>query len=887
MSFKSIQEHHHSFSVFSFAKIPALWLFLLWGLYGFLHPYVMGVEGVPISHFCLLLGVGCIFALMVFFSSSPGANLIGWFSRVSRSRRVGIGCILLLIVICSAFFLNRDKDTSTEGRLAVWKNTVELIGRRPLTGYGYGRFEQAYNQARIQRVLTGSASPSELLDTSPVHSARNFFLEHTVEGGIPATLLLLGALSFALLPFFKRNPASETFFGPSSDAPSRCCGSVVSLLLLVFYAVLLVLSLYGVFGQIRLNRALRIPDPAVQADYVQAIEELEKAALYTSSPQVYDLMGLYYMHLGRYYDAALAYQKEVGVAPGLFLPRISLMRAYQQAGYIQLAIMHAKMLLSMLPEVPSAEEKVYSGVASGFLKATQDREALEFSFDDILPVIGIVNREPVQESVLNAPAIDSVSSIPLTWKHRVELERVVAYYLKNGDTLKLQAARFLIANMERQFSENYHWVDAKGSRVPFDELDYPDFETALLQFDRMKTKIRVHPVEDVYRDVDTISSSFLISHIESAFSQWQNNPWAKDLSFGDFCRYVLPYRVFTEPLEPWRELYQKTFSPIVDPARSKSAYEAACLIKDYARSWFTDTWGIESREEPLPMLSPRQILFRKQGSCEDQAELMVYALRSQGIPAAVDCSVFWATSFGGHFWAGIMGQDRPLAMDMSQPEGGPYLFTREPSKVIRYTYAAQSSTLAAHYSAEQIPPGFLRQNGYLDVTHEYWPTANLACALYPDVSEDSLVFSCVFNGGDWKAAYWGIREKQSVIFPNMARGVAYLPMSYQHGGLLPAGDPVILPLEGESFVAHPTFWHRIRITIPEKEKYLIYLPDKRYSLYYYHKGWILLQEQIPGRERELTFSNVPKGALLLLRPEYSQGKERPFTIDANGKLQYW
>jgi hypothetical protein len=79
----------------------------------------------------------------------------------------------------------------------------------------------------------------------------------------------------------------------------------------------------------------------------------------------------------------------------------------------------------------------------------------------------------------------------------------------------------------------------------------------------------------------------------------------------------------------------------------------------------------------------------------------------------------------------------------------------------------------------------------------------------------------------------------------------------------------------------------MRVTIPEKEKYLVYLPDKRYTLYYFDRGWVKHGEQTSGQERELTFTGVPRGALLMLRPEYSQGKERPFTVGSKGEIHYW
>jgi hypothetical protein len=466
------------------------------------------------------------------------------------------------------------------------------------------------------------------------------------------------------------------------------------------------------------------------------------------------------------------------------------------------------------------------------------------------------------------------------------LQQLAAEAQAIGDSALIRAVAFLFSGMHRQYALDFFWADTRGHKVPFNELDYPDYPAALEAFSRLSALTQVHPVPFESRDADTLGAEFLMDHIRSALAQWEQHRWGS-VSFRDFCRYVLPYRVSTEPVQPWRAQYLRQFAASVDTLRNPTFFEVGNALKREARSWFTDTWGIESRKDPLPTLGAQQLLFRRQGSCADMAALMAFALRAQGIPAAVDHSVFWGTSTGSHMWAAIISDSLSVPIDMSKPDTAPYQVGREPSKVIRYTYDAQPSTLAARVPADSIPPGFLRSDGYLDVTHLYGPSADLRCPLERSPDSTSLIFSCVWNGGGWQPCFWGVQQGTSVTFRNMSRGVVYAPMLYRRGRMESAGAPVVLPLTGEPFVAKPSPWRRMRVTIPEKEKYLVYLPDKRYTLYYFDRGWVKHGEQTSGQERELTFTGVPRGALLMLRPEYSQGKERPFTVGSKGEIHYW
>lgn len=92
---------------------------------------------------------------------------------------------------------------------------------------------------------------------------------------------------------------------------------------------------------------------------------------------------------------------------------------------------------------------------------------------------------------------------------------------------------------------------------------------------------------DLYKkyDKNTLSVDFLSYHIDWAFKVWQEQPWGKNISFDDFCEYILPYRIGDEQPEYWRECLYDQYNPLLDEFRksthSDDPVEAARVIIKY------------------------------------------------------------------------------------------------------------------------------------------------------------------------------------------------------------------------------------------------------------------------------------------------------------------
>ena len=475
--------------------------------------------------------------------------------------------------------------------------------------------------------------------------------------------------------------------------------------------------------------------------------------------------------------------------------------------------------------------------------------------------------------------------------NRVELEKALVYFYKSKDTLKIKAINFLIANMPIHRSFNYYWADSLGNRLPYNELDYPSFDSSIKAFEALKAvKPKIHPVRNNYNDIDSIKGDYLIDNVERAFTEWKLT-WTKKISFDDFCEYLLPYRVSVEPLQDWRAVYEQRFAKNIEANKDKNPTEILDCFEAECNSWFTNTFATEQRREPLPRLGALQVLHRKKGACEDGTDAIALALRSQGIPSTVDFIPFWATSSASHFLyssPNLLKAPEKKLDSLNNPLPRAFRVPREPGKVLRTTYSRQMSTLANILPPDEIPNGFLQSLNYKDVTQEYWETEDVDIPIrILNQTENSkkidVVYACVFNSLDWRVVWWGNINNNTAHFTNMSKGALYLPMKYTNKKLYPVGYPMAVGYKHKQLL-QPDTLHRHTVVLKEQEKYLKFHPAKKYKLYCWMNNWVKMGEQIASdTTTQMSFDGIPRNSLLLMFPEDTKHKERPFIVTDSGE----
>ena len=132
--------------------------------------------------------------------------------------------------------------------------------------------------------------------------------------------------------------------------------------------------------------------------------------------------------------------------------------------------------------------------------------------------------------------------------NRQELEKVLKHYkAQPEDSLKYKAAYFLISNMQWHKSRNTFNTNNKAFRQKFHHADsvyycthaqHKTYPNNLRQGNPYPTERNLTVLQP---DLKKINATFLISHIDNMFNAWQTSPFARNLSFDEFCEYLLPY----------------------------------------------------------------------------------------------------------------------------------------------------------------------------------------------------------------------------------------------------------------------------------------------------------------------------------------------------------
>lgn len=463
---------------------------------------------------------------------------------------------------------------------------------------------------------------------------------------------------------------------------------------------------------------------------------------------------------------------------------------------------------------------------------------------------------------------------------------------------KKEAAKFLLANIDVHYSQNYNWIDKNKVKFDFNEFHYPDIKLAEKAFQKLRDSISLTPKLYSIRDIDTISPELLIKNIDLAFDAWKNNSWSKSYSFETFCEYILPYRSLSEPLEDWRTDYSELISQSISGRTDKPVDAATQTILALKNFRF-----LSSRPDPIPYLSPKQLLFRREGACNDLANLTLLACRSMGIAVTFDFTPEYGASSKRHFWDTVIdenGKHIPFNGNcFGNPQGLPYAYNateKRLAKVFRKTYAIQLGALASIQDSISIPEGFLREKNTLDVTDEYVSTGTIR---YPSGKTDQheTGYLNVFNLAKWRVVDWGKKIKNTLEFNNVGLNIVYLPSFYDSKSkkMILAPYPVLLDLNKQQLILKPnyekTFSYNLTRDLTKKDSGLDFnsfevFENETYSLYVWDNGWKKTEEAQATREH-IKFSKMPDNGLFLALCPKSNGYERVFRINSQTKQLEW
>ncbi len=489
------------------------------------------------------------------------------------------------------------------------------------------------------------------------------------------------------------------------------------------------------------------------------------------------------------------------------------------------------------------------------------------------------------------------SALEAAGDNRAELEAVIRHFEATGDTLMIHAAKYVIGNMEGHSYVTYALIDSSGDTVSWDVQDFSNYDSLLVAFDTLEQQ---HPglefhSEVAAKDLETVTSDFLITNIELAFDAWRTKPWAKDLPYESFLEGVLPYRGSSEPLEPWRQEFLDRYKDLSEKMEDPTdPIEAATLINEDLKSWFgfDQRWYYHPTDQGLSEMKESGY-----GRCEDMTNLTIYAMRANGIAVTSDYTPYWANSGNNHAWNAVILPDGTSIPFMGcEANPGKYSLNRKAAKVYRKSYATQPENLVFVKGEDLKIPRWLRGKSYTDVTTSYGPTANITVEL-DSLLPDSIPFAyiCVFNDNEWKPIDWGEIRGRSVTFEDMAYEVVYLPALYLNKEIVPVGEAVMVDASGRVVSLEAHLDAPVDVTVSgvmsramDKSSETVLgsrlKSGTTYELFYWDSEWKSLGAAVAAHG-PLEFL-APSGALFRLVATDSDGDERIFTWADTGQV-WW
>ena len=353
-------------------------------------------------------------------------------------------------------------------------------------------------------------------------------------------------------------------------------------------------------------------------------------------------------------------------------------------------------------------------------------------------------------------------------ENRGELEAVLSHYAKLDDRQKLEAAQYLIRYMpyhtsyDKGIEDYYHAIDSVVA-LSEDKLEQEKhIESLRLRFEsKYKQK----------RDIEVITSEFLIQSIDEAFKQWRECEWAEHLDFEQFCEYLLPYKCFEgQPLTEWRNAYYDICKGDIDLAYLCDEYKrnpifAATEVNNQMKNT-PQSFGLL---KTLPIYDPDIILKLPFSNCATYCLGAVLIMRSKGIPVAYDFTPNWSTGNNGHSWTRFGNLE--FAPHTTDPGTVHYPYLKVP-KIFRNVYKPNEEYLKI--TTEKYIPPKLRNMFIRDVTAEYMPTIDIRIPLQESLKSGQSPFIAIYDGNNWTPVYWGKIAGSHVVFERMGLGCGRL-----------------------------------------------------------------------------------------------------------------
>ncbi len=363
--------------------------------------------------------------------------------------------------------------------------------------------------------------------------------------------------------------------------------------------------------------------------------------------------------------------------------------------------------------------------------------------------------------------------------------RVILTFQRPKDSLKLQAAYFIIQNLENNYSIKRSLTDSLNNKIIINIDDFQNLSSINKYRDSIEN-IRgelYYQADSILLDFRNIKSEFIIKHINESFASWHNNPYAHNYSFNIFCNYILPYRVANEDVEGYISHFQEKFKQIY--RENNSLNHIAYNINNAINSEIT----YDERLVINPNTQSIHDLENKgRSNLKDINIYKIKVLRSFGIAAALDYTPFFSDSISGYYSTTVLLSNNEN-IRLTHNNKYPYNCNKV-AKVYRRSFNNDESSLFSIKDKTTHTPPFLGNFIYNDISNEYINTNDTAILFPVGVKYGYLA---IWNNKKLRAIDWAkIDSNGYAVFKNLGVGIIYTPVIVKNKYLKATGSEFVL-----------------------------------------------------------------------------------------------
>lgn len=337
--------------------------------------------------------------------------------------------------------------------------------------------------------------------------------------------------------------------------------------------------------------------------------------------------------------------------------------------------------------------------------------------------------------------------------NKSELQKVIDHY-KGKDEEKLQAAFFLISNLHGQAAITGHDIyEPAFKHAKAIITESKDRNLGVVKLNNLIDSVKLYGLGSLalQPDLPNIRAEFLIENIEMAFEAYNKLPENFRSNKELFIKYVLPYRVSNEPIEPGlrKKLFKDFYWAYEHLEKYGSLKSTICAVLDSANV----PGGIK-----YPSLLPVSKVYEFGAQeCLDRVNLSVSVLRSLGIPSVCDFGWWGNIPNANHQWIVLYIGDESYAVEPSRDYLNPIYKTANFPKIYRRTYEVDPTSHLFYPSQ--------------DVTSFYRETSNLQLEIGSKIEKAHL--STFKRQQGWHSVAESENNNGMLIFNNIGRDIIY------------------------------------------------------------------------------------------------------------------